>query len=268
MEETPPALSSQSPTEPPAPPMSVTSRLVNVFASPGEVFADIKNKPVQNANWAMPALILILVSWLASTLIFSQEPIRQQLKEISLKAVQKQAEKKNVPKEQMDKQMEMVEKFGTMGPMIAAFFAPIFIGFATPFFWGLILWLVGSKALGGVFPYMKGVEAAGLAGMIMVLDTIVRSLLVIVMGNVFVSPSLALLIKDWNPENKVHALLGYFNIMTFWLLAVRAIALSKLSNVSFGRAALWVFGVWIGYSALFFGFGVLMQQIFSKMGGG
>ena len=248
--------------------MSLTSRLLNVFASPGEVFEDIKDKPVNNANWAVPGLIIVLVGWLASLVIFSQEPIKQQMKEISQKAIQKQFEKKNLPKEQMDKAMEAAEKYGGIGTMVSAFFIPIFAGFLAPFVWGFIFWLIGAKILKGAFPYMKGVEAVGLANMIGVLDTVVRTLLVTVKGSVFVSPSLMLMVKDWNPENKVHSLLGYINIMTFWVLAVRAVGVSKLSNVSFVRTSLWVFGVWIGYSALFFGFGLLMQQVFSKMSGG
>ena len=36
--------------------------------------------------------------------------------------------------------------------------------------------------------------------------------------------------------------------MTFWLLAVRAMGLARLSGVSFIKAALWVFGIWAAYT--------------------
>ncbi len=257
---------------PPAPQpvetMSLGSRLMNVFASPGDVFQDIKDKPVNHLNWVVPGIIIVVVGWLASLIIFSQEPIKQQMKEISQRAIQKQFEQKNLPKEQMDKAMEAAEKYGGIGTMVSAFFIPIFSGFLTPVIWGLIFWGIGSKILGGQFPYLKAVEAMGLVNMISVLDGLVRTLLVITMSNVFVSPSLMLLVKDWNPENKVHALLAYVNVMTFWILAVRGVAAARLSRKSFLRAAAWIFGVWITYSALFFGFGLLMQQVFSKMGAG
>jgi hypothetical protein len=58
------------------------------------------------------------------------------------------------------------------------------------------------------------------------------------------------------------------NIMTFWLLAIRAVGLSKLANVSFARAAAWVFGVWFVTSALIYGISTGMQAVFSKIGGG
>ena len=242
--------------------------MLNIFAAPGDAFQDIKDKPVNNANWVTPALIIMFLGWFAGLLIFSQDTIKHQIKDVREKAIQKQMERKHASQQEIDKAIEMAEKYGDVGTIAMAFIAPIFSGFAPPFIWGGIFWLIGAKALGGRFSYMKAVEAVGLAAMIEALEIIIRTLLVLVTGNMFVSPSLALLVKDLDVQNKVHVLLGYINIMTFWLLAVRAVGISKLSNVSFARAALWVFGVWIGYSALIFGIGTAVQQVFSKMGGG
>ena len=47
--------------------------------------------------------------------------------------------------------------------------------------------------------------------------------------------------------------------MTFWLLAVRAIGLARLSGVSFAKAAVWVFGIWAAYTGFFIGLGALVQ---------
>jgi hypothetical protein len=216
----------------------------------------------------VPGLILVLVSWLGALIIFSQEPIKQQMKDISRQAIQKQLEKKNASKEQIDKTMEVAEKYGSIGTMAVSFFIPIIGGFVVPLIWGLIIWVVGAKILGGDFPYFKAVEAVGLVTMIGVLDAVVRTLLVVAMANVFVSPGLMLLIKDWDPQNKVHALLAHVSVFTIWILAIRAIGLGRLSNVSFGRAALWVFGIWAGYTLLFFGVGLAIQQAVSKFQGG
>jgi hypothetical protein len=248
--------------------MSLVSRLLNMFAAPSEAFDDIKDKPVNNANWVTPALMIMFAGWFAALLIFSQDNLKLQMKEVREKAIQKQLEKQHLSREEIDKRMAAMEQYGDIGTIASAFCIPIIAGFVPPFLWGLIFWVVGARILGGHFPYMKAVEAVGLASMIDFLDTIVRALMVVAMGNIFAAPSLAMLIKDWNPENKVHALLGYVNIMTFWLLAVRAVGISRLSKVSFVRAALWVFGIWAGYSALKFGFGVAMQHVFGKMGGG
>jgi hypothetical protein len=142
--------------------------------------------------------------------------------------------------------------------------APVFGGFVTPFWWGLIIWLIGAKVFHGGFSYMKGVEVVGLAGMIGVLDAVVRTLLILIMGNLFASPSLALFVKQFDPQNPVHGLLAAVNIMTLWVLSVRAIGLARVSGVSFGKAAAWVFGVWAALTAIISGFGFAMQRIFSR----
>ncbi len=120
----------------------------------------------------------------------------------------------------------------------------------------------------GNFPYMKAVEVVGLANMIGVLDVIVKTLLIVGLGNLYASPSLVLLVKEFDPQNPVHSLLAVVNVMTFWLLAVRAIGLARLSGASVAKAALWVFGIWAAYTGLLVGLGALAQAAFKRMGGG
>jgi hypothetical protein len=86
--------------------------------------------------------------------------------------------------------------------------------------------------------------------MITVLGSIVRTLLILITGNFFASPSLMLLVRDFDPQNTLHAVLATINLMTFWGLAVKAIGLSRLSGASFGKAAFWVFLLWGGWTTL------------------
>jgi hypothetical protein len=246
------------------PTMSLGARLFNIFAAPGEVFEKIKNAPVSTANWLTPGLILIAVSWLGAWLVFSQDSVQQQLKEITEQALQKQIQKGKLTEQQADQARVVAEKFGSIGTKVGAYGAPVFAALVLPFWGGLILWLVGNKALHGDFPYMKGVEIAGLAGMIGVLDAIIRPLLILIMGNVFASPSLALFVKQFDPQNPVHGLMAVVNLMTFWVLAVRAIGLARLTRASFGKAAAWVFGVWALFTGLLTGFSYAMQAIFAR----
>ncbi len=114
---------------------------------------------------------------------------------------------------------------------------------------------------------MKAVEVVGLANMISVLDGIVKTLLIVGLGNLYASPSLVLLVKEFDPQNTVHSLLAIVNVMTFWLLAVRAMGLARLSGASFAKAALWVFGIWAAYTGFFVGLGVLAKAAFKRIGG-
>ena len=263
----PPPLTSEPQSEVPPPTLSLGGRLLNVFATPGEVFEAVKTAKPSAANWLAPALILIVLSWVASALIFSQESIKHQLSEITDKAIQKQIERTQMSEQQAEQARAVGEKWAGISAKIAAVVAPLVAGFVTPFFWGLIVWLVGAQVLKVQFPYMKAVEVVGLANMISVLDTIIKTLLIVGLGNLYAGPSLVLLVKEFDPQNTVHSLLALANVMTFWLLAVRAVGLARLTGVSFAKAAAWVFGIWAAYTGFFVGIGLLAQTAFKKIGG-
>ncbi len=250
------------PAAPPTPAMSLAGRLTNVLAAPGDVFEEVKGSPPAPANWLAPAILLIVVSWVSAWLIFSQATIRQQLTEIADKAIDKQVEKGRLKGAQADEARQAAEKMTGLSYTIGAAAGPVLGAFASPFWWGLILWLSGTKALKGNFPYMKAVEAAGLANMIMVLETIVRTLLILLTGNLFAGPSLALAVKDFDPQNTLHSLLAVANLMLFWVLMVRSIGLARLSGVAVGRAAVWVFGIWAAYTGLLLGLGAALRAAF------
>ena len=248
----------------PGPTMSLAGRMFNVFATPADVFSDIKGAKPNLWNWFAPALLLMIVAWVGAAVVFSQETIRHQLSEITSQAIEKQIERSHMPKEQAEQARAIGEKWGSIGTKISAYAAPVVGGVAVPLLWGLIIWLAGTKSLKGNFPFLKGVEVAGLSAMISVLDTVIRTLLILVTGNLFAAPGLALLIKDYDPQNPVHAVMGVVNIMTIWLLSVRSIGLARVAGASFAGAAAWVFGIWVSYTGLMLGFGFLMQRLFAR----
>jgi hypothetical protein len=242
--------------------MSLPGRLINVFAAPGEVFDEIKTAPHRSANWLTPALLLIVLSWVSGWLIFSQASVQQQISDIMNRAIDRQVEKGKLSSSQADQARAVAEKFGPISYKIGGVVVPVLTAFITPFWGGLILWLVGSFAFKAPFPYLKAVEIAGLANMILILDVVVRTSLILITGNLFATLSLALVVKDFDPQNSVHSLLAMVNIMTFWLLAVRSIGLARLTGASVGKAAAWVFGIWIVLTGAMIGFGAAMRAVF------
>lgn len=239
----------QTPPEgPPQPSMSPAARLLNVIAAPGEVFAEIKATPLNNINWLIPAFLLIVVSWVGAALVLSQESFKHQIREVTARAVEQQIQKMHLPPDKAEQARQQAEKWAEISTSLGTYSAPIVVGFVSPFWWGLIIWLVGAKVLKGGFPFMKAVETAGLSNVILVLDAIIRTLLMLATGNLFASPSLVLLVKDFDPQNPTHALLGAINAMTFWVLAVRSVAIGRLSSVPFWKAAAWLFGLWAAYT--------------------
>ncbi len=241
--------------------------MLNVFATPADVFQEVKTASPSTANWLVPALILIVVSWVAAWLVFSQDSIKHQMSELSDQVIQKQVDQSNVSEQDAERARAMGEKWAGLSAKIGAVLHPLFIGFGGPFVWGLFVWLVGAKVLKGGFPYMKAVEVVGLGNMVGVLEVIVKTLLILGLGNLYAAPSLMLVVKEFDPQNTTHALLSVVNVMTFWLLAVRAIGLARLSGTSFAKAVAWVFGIWVGYTGFFVGLGLLAKAAFKRIGG-
>ena len=261
MEQSPPDIA-----PPAAPPrMSLGARLSNVLAAPGEVFDDVRNSPPTETNWIVPALIVMVLGWLGSALVFSQDSIRFQIREMSEKAIEKQIEKQKMSEAQAQAVRQAAEKFGDVGTKASAVLMPAVMAWVLPFWGGLLIWLIGKFVFKADFSYMKAAEASGLSNMIAALDAIVRTLLIVVTSNIFASPSLMLLVKNWNQENTLHGALGLVNLMSLWLLGVRAMALARLSKVSFTRAAVWIYGIWALYTGAVFGAGVALRTVFAKM---
>src|SRR5581483_3032359 len=110
MEQPPPILET-SPNET-QPPMSLGSRLLNVFAAPAEVFEFVRDQPVASWNWVAPGLILVLVGWLGSLLVLSQPSILQQLKQTTDESLDKQVERGKLTERQAEQARPVAEKVG------------------------------------------------------------------------------------------------------------------------------------------------------------
>jgi hypothetical protein len=243
--------------------MSLPARFLNVLVAPGEVFDQVKSSSPSAANWLVPALLLIAVSWLGASLVLSQDAFKRQISEYSEKAIEKQIARAHMTQAQADQARAMGEKMAGISTVVSAVAGPVVMGFATPFVWGFFLWLAAKGLKGGV-AYMKAVEVVGLSNSIGVLEAVLKTLLILALGNLFASPSLALLVKDFDPQIPTHSLLAAVNVMTFWILAVRAIGLARLAGASVGKAALWVFGIWIAYTGFFAALGFVMQAAFRR----
>jgi hypothetical protein len=52
---------------------SAFGRMFNVLAAPGEVFQEIKEQPVNHANWIVPAIVWSITGITCILLLFSQD---------------------------------------------------------------------------------------------------------------------------------------------------------------------------------------------------
>ena len=95
------------------------------------------------------------------------------------------------------------------------------------------------------FGYIKTLEVSGLGLMISVLGAVVTLLLTVNLAKVFATPSLALVVSDFDAQRKSHLLLGAANVFSFWLVGVLSVGLARLAGVPFLRAAWLVFAAWV-----------------------
>lgn len=250
-----------------APATSLAARLMNVFAVPGEVFEEVRASAHSVGNWLVPALVGSVVGVLSIIIVFSQPAIQQQFREQQEQALEKRLNKMvqagQITRQQAEQQKEMAGRF--MGPMmikISGSVAAGFWSFARVFLWALVLWLLGLWVLRVRFGYLKAAEIAGLAGMIGVLGTLVKLLLQVNLSNPASSPSLALAVKTFDPQNPWHLVLAGLNVFDMWELGLLALGLARLTGVPFARAGLPVLGVWVLLSSLMIAFAAVMQRAF------
>jgi hypothetical protein len=236
----------QQPETAPAPPMSLAARLLNVFAVPGEVFADVKASPPASSNWLFPTLLASLVGILAAIIMFSQPAIQQQIREQQSKAIEERVKEGKMSQADADKAQEAMDKF--MGPTllkVSGGVMAVVISFARVLWWAFVLWLMAKWFLKTPVTFGKSMEVVGLALMISVLGGIVALLLIVNLGKINATPSLGFVIDNFDFNRKGHLFLGAANLFSFWQVGVIALGLAKLAGVPFLRAAWLVCFYWL-----------------------
>ncbi|MCP5516042.1 MAG: YIP1 family protein [Verrucomicrobiales bacterium] len=255
------------PVDPPDSPVvttSVMARMLNVFAAPGDVFNEVRQSAPNTANWLMPAILLMVVGWACHFLVMAQPETMQQINAMAERGIQQQVEAGKLTQAQADVAHDQAIKFAGISARVAGILAPPAAAFATPFWWGLLLWLLGGKLLKGGFSFMKAVEVAGLSSMILVLEAVLKTLLILATGNLFAGPGPVLLIRDFDAQNLLHGVLAKLSLTTLWVLAVRAVGIARLGAGSFARSAGVVFGFWILWNGLWTGIGLAIASLLQR----
>jgi hypothetical protein len=254
MEQAPPM---PQPAAAPTPTTSLTGRLLNVFAAPGDVFDEIKATPPSVVNWLVPALIYAVVGAISMCIMFAQPAIQQTIHDQQVKVLDQRVQQGKMTQAQEDQALQFMDKI--MGPrMLAAVGSAgmVIYGFVSLFGWALVLWLLGRWFLKAQFDYMKALEVAGLSSIILILGLVIGALLAAILGRLYATPGLALLVSDFDPKNRLHLLLGAVNVFYLWHAGVLAIGLAKLSGASTAKPLAVVFGFWVLIELLLIGVGL------------
>jgi hypothetical protein len=249
----------------PPPAMSLAARLLNVFAVPGEVFADVKAGGVSIGNWLVPALLSALVSVLTAVVIVSHPAIQRQMHDLTerqAKGLEQQVKAGKVKQADADRVVALTRAVTQPGPLkILASMAVAVAGVARVFWWAFVLWLLSRLFLKVRLGYPKVLEVAGLGLMISVLGAIVTLLLMLNLPGLIATPNLASAISDLDAIRKSPLLLGASQVFAFWMIGVLSVGLARLAGVPFLRAAWLVFAAWLVQESLIVLVAGLLGQI-------
>jgi len=224
--------------------------LPDVFASPSEVFQNLKNTAPSPILWVTPLIATILIVVVSVIMLFTNETLKTEMKDIQSKAIQKMIDEKKLTQEDADKAEVRVESMGGMMIAIGIVGRAIFM---VAFYFGgaLFLWLANKTILKSAVGYGKHLELYGIASWIGVLGGVITVLMMGGLGSVAATPSGALaLLGSFDPTNKLHMLLASLNIFSIWQTAVIGIGLSKLSDKKTGAGMGVAFALWIVWVAL------------------
>ncbi len=233
---------SPTPGTPPQPSLPV--RLANVYAAPAEVFEGLRNQPPKIAHWLAPTLIASLVGMISVWVMFSQPAILQQMGDMQAKRYEKLVADGKLTQEQADQQQAQMGDLQITIGRIAGMVGALIGTFVWLFLLSLFFFLLLRWAFHAPLPYLKTVEVIGLSMMIGVLGGLVTTLLMVITGSMFANLGPVLLVSNFDPGNKVHLLISSVNVFTLWWLGVVALGLSRTSQLSFGKLALTLYGLW------------------------
>jgi hypothetical protein len=210
--------------------------MFNVFATPGDVFAEVKNARPATANWLIPLLLSILIGTISAIIIYAQPAIQQNLHEQQTKVFEDRVKAGSLTREQADQAEAAAEK--VLGPRSLVYISVVALvvgNFLRIFWWALMLWLMGKWILKSVFPFQQALEVMGLASMILILGGIVTTLLVVCSGR-FTALNLAIFAGPAHPQSPLYMILAAVDFFDLWLVAVAATGLARLADVPWSRA--------------------------------
>jgi hypothetical protein len=232
----------------PSEPSSLTDRLTNVIAAPGEVFAEIKNAPVRASNWLVPLILACIATVVYICVAFSQPAVLRAMQEQRENAMQKKVAAGKITQAQADQAAAVTERFVT--PTILRIFGAVGATLASVaglFLMGVAIWLALKCCTATRLNYMKVVEICGLALVIDVPQKILRIALVSWKENLLATASPTLFLANPSTTNRADVFLSMIDVVDFWWLAVLSLGLSKVASIRYRTAAFITFGVWYGF---------------------
>ena len=227
---------------------SLAALLADVYAAPADVFDYVKTAPVRAANWLVPLILVGIMTIVYMMVAYSQPGVLRAIREAQDKAFQQNVTAGKMTQAQADAAEKMTARFMTPA-VLGAFGALTGLGSTLMglFLIALVLWLAVRWVHHSAVEYMKVVEVCALAGMIDLLQKILRTILVVWKGNLLVTASPTLFLENPSVTNRRDDFLSLLDPIEVWWVAILSLGLSKVASIHYAKAALWIFGLWYGF---------------------
>jgi hypothetical protein len=244
-----------APPAPPAPPPATSqlARLLNVFATPGQVFEEVRVSQARTGNWLWPTLLCSVALAFSACVVLSMPSVWKQLATQQEKirahesdALAKSVQAGKIEQADADKALKLFDAVTRPVVMKSAAAAGGFLlGIGRVFWWAFVLWLLARAFVRSPVPYGKALEVAGLASMVALLNTVVMLALTVNVGKSFGASGFTLSVVDFNAQGG-QALAGIvLSAVNFWLVAVLGFGLARLTGAPGLRGVFLVFGYWV-----------------------
>ncbi|HLB00939.1 MAG TPA: YIP1 family protein [Bacteroidota bacterium] len=225
---------------------SFTTRAVNVFTSPGELFTEMASAPVQRSSWLIPYLLMVVMVGLVVYSITNNPALYDGIMREQSAEMQKRVDAGDMTQAQADRAADFMNPtmflaVGILGGAIAMT--------AVMFLVPLILWGLSKGILHYAGGYKKMLEVYGITNVVAVAGTLVSLIMMNLLNSAYAQPGGAFFIRDiYDKDNFMHNVMASMNVFTIWQIAVIGLGISAVSGkkaanglaVSFGVWAVWV----------------------------
>lgn len=221
--------------------LSQVERVIDTFVAPSKTFHDM----LRNTSWWLPFLLMVLFS-LATTVVVDRQVGFDQVARTQLHNSPKQEETINqLPPEQQARRMSTTVKM----TKIISYAIPVFllVGFA---FYALFLWASFNFLLGASTTFPQVFATCFYASLPYLLLNVLTILTLYVGGNADgydlknpVGTNLGYYLTDAAPW--VRALLGRFDLIQLWSVALVTYGMSIIAKKTIAQAAIVVLGFWL-----------------------
>lgn len=216
--------------------MGTFEKIYNLFFAPRKTFESIDRKPA----WLTPMVIVVVVV-LLFTIVVMPIMIPQQMEKQRAKM-----EEKGMSAEQIDKAMEMGEKFGRiLGPISAGVGTVIYLLAIS----GLFLF-VGNIILGGKSSFKKLLSVVCYTSLIGSLNSIILLPIILSKENMDVHFSLAAFMSSDTTETFLYQFLKNIDLFWIWQIIVAGIGIAVIYKFSTKKSITMVASLYVIYMVI------------------